>query len=130
MAHTLKNAVAAAILTALLTTPILGLQLHFEGYRLVLHAHWTPVLIAVALVFLFQLAKPWLARSSVGLKTRVRWPTLPRIQPAQQRTIVLLLLVIGVLWPFFGSRGAVDVATLALIYIVLGLGLNIPTQRR
>jgi branched-chain amino acid transport system permease protein len=27
--------------------------------------------------------------------------------------------------PFFGSRGAVDVATLALIYVILGLGLNI-----
>ena len=29
------------------------------------------------------------------------------------------------MWPFFGSRGAVDVATLALIYVILGLGLNI-----
>ncbi len=125
MGHTLKNAVAAAALTAILTTPILGLQLHFEGYQLVLHAHWTPVLIAVALVFLFQLAKPWLARTSVGLKTGVKWPTVPRIQPSQQRAVVLFLLAVGLVWPFFGSRGAVDVATLALIYIVLGLGLNI-----
>src|SRR5690606_29967642 len=28
-------------------------------------------------------------------------------------------------WPFFGSRAAVDIATLILIYVMLGLGLNI-----
>ena len=125
MEQPFKNAAAAAIVTAILTIPILGLRLQFEGYKVVLHAHWTPVLIAVALVFLFQLAKPWLARSTAGARARVRVPALPRLQPGQQRVIVLLLFVIGVLWPFFGSRGAVDIATLALIYIVLGLGLNI-----
>jgi branched-chain amino acid transport system permease protein len=36
-----------------------------------------------------------------------------------------VLLAVGFVWPFFGSRGAVDIATLALIYVILGLGLNI-----
>ena len=125
MANTFKNAATAAVVTAILTIPILGLQLQFEGYKVVLHARWTPVLLAVALVFLFQLAKPWLARNTTTVRTGLRWPTLPKMQPAQQRAIVLLLLAIGVIWPFFGSRGTVDVITLALIYIVLGLGLNI-----
>ena len=31
----------------------------------------------------------------------------------------------ALIWPFFGSRGAVDIATLILIYVLLGLGLNI-----
>ncbi|MEO8598640.1 MAG: high-affinity branched-chain amino acid ABC transporter permease LivM [bacterium] len=125
MQHTLKNAVTAAVVTAILTIPILGLRLQFEGYKVVLHPHWTPVLIAVISVFLFQLAKPWLARTTAEVRANVRLPKMPKIQSGQQRVIVLLMLVIGVLWPFFGSRGAVDVATLALIYIVLGLGLNI-----
>lgn len=125
MAHTFKNAAAAAILTAILTIPILGLQLQFEGYKVVLHAHWTPVLIAVLAVFLFQLAKPWLARTTTTVRSGVRLPTLPKMQPTQQRAIVLLLLAVGIVWPFFGSRGTVDVVTLAMIYIVLGLGLNI-----
>lgn len=125
MAHTFKNAAAAAALTAILTIPILGLQLQFEGYKVVLHAHWTPVLIAVVTVFLFQLAKPWLARTTTTVRAGVRWPALPKMQPKQQRAIVLLLLAIGIVWPFFGSRGTVDVVTLAMIYIVLGLGLNI-----
>ena len=125
MANTFKNAVAAAAVTAILTLPILGLQLQFEGYRVVLNPHYTPVLVAVALVFLFQLAKPWLARSTAKVRASVRWPAPPRLQPERQRAILLMLLVIGVIWPFFGSRGTVDVATLALIYIMLGLGLNI-----
>ncbi len=125
MGPTFKNAVAAAVVTAILTIPILGLRLQFEGYKVVLHPNWTPVLIAVALVFLFQLAKPWLARATTDMRANVRLPALPKIQPGQQRAIVLLMLAIGLLWPFIGSRSAVDVATLVLVYIMLGLGLNI-----
>ncbi|MCG8612944.1 MAG: high-affinity branched-chain amino acid ABC transporter permease LivM, partial [Pseudomonadales bacterium] len=29
------------------------------------------------------------------------------------------------IWPFFASRGSIDLATLVLIYVMLGLGLNI-----
>jgi branched-chain amino acid transport system permease protein len=36
-----------------------------------------------------------------------------------------LLLIAAMIWPFTASRGAVDVMTLALIYVMLGLGLNI-----
>ena len=121
MPETFKNAVAAALVTAVLTIPLLGMQLQLEGYRVVLNTHWTPVLVAVLAVFLFQLAKPMLSRSSAGIKL----PALPRMQPRQQRAAVLILLMAALVWPFFGSRGYVDVMTLALIYVVLGLGLNI-----
>ena len=40
------------------------------------------------------------------------------------RTAVLVLLF-AVSWPFMASRGAIDLATLTLIYIMLGLGLNV-----
>lgn len=43
MTQSLKNAVWAAVLTAILTIPILGLQLKLEGYRVVLEPHWRPV---------------------------------------------------------------------------------------
>ncbi|MBP1316054.1 high-affinity branched-chain amino acid ABC transporter permease LivM [Herbaspirillum sp. 1130] len=121
MPETFKNAVAAALVTAVLTIPLLGMQLQLEGYRVVLNTHWTPVLVAVLAVFLFQLAKPALSRASAGIKL----PALPRMQPGQQRAAVLILLMAALVWPFFGSRGYVDVMTLALIYVVLGLGLNI-----
>jgi len=121
MPETFKNAVAAALVTAVLTIPLLGMQLQLEGYRVVLDTHWTPVLVAVLAVFLFQLARPALSRTSAGIKL----PALPRMQPGQQRAAVLILLMAALVWPFFGSRGYVDVMTLALIYVVLGLGLNI-----
>ncbi|MCP3656892.1 high-affinity branched-chain amino acid ABC transporter permease LivM [Herbaspirillum sp.] len=121
MPETFKNAVAAALVTAVLTIPLLGMQLQLEGYRVVLNTHWTPVLVAVLAVFLFQLARPALSRTRAGIKL----PALPRMQPGQQRAAVLILLMAALVWPFFGSRGYVDVMTLALIYVVLGLGLNI-----
>ncbi len=34
-------------------------------------------------------------------------------------------LLMAVTWPFFAGRNAVDIATLALIYVMLGLGLNV-----
>ncbi|WP_343653740.1 high-affinity branched-chain amino acid ABC transporter permease LivM [Herbaspirillum sp.] len=121
MPETFKNAVAAALVTAVLTIPLLGMQLQLEGYRVVLNTHWTPVLVAVIAVFLFQLVKPALSRSAAGVKL----PALPRMQSRQQRAAVIILLMAALVWPFFGSRGYVDVMTLALIYVVLGLGLNI-----
>eukprot|EP00389_Voromonas_pontica_P014435 GDKH01022377.1.p3 GENE.GDKH01022377.1~~GDKH01022377.1.p3 ORF type:complete len:84 (+),score=30.66 GDKH01022377.1:42-293(+) len=39
---------------------------------------------------------------------------------------LLTLMIIGALiWPFIASRGAVDLATLVLIYVMLALGLNV-----
>jgi branched-chain amino acid transport system permease protein len=35
------------------------------------------------------------------------------------------LLVAAVAWPFVVSRGTVDIATLTMIYVILGLGLNV-----
>ncbi len=37
----------------------------------------------------------------------------------------MALLVIAVAWPFMVSRGSVDIATMTMIYIILGLGLNV-----
>ena len=37
----------------------------------------------------------------------------------------MLVLLFAVSWPFMASRGAIDLATLTLIYIMLGLGLNV-----
>jgi len=120
MTQTLKNAVTAAVLTAILTIPVLGLQLKLEGYQVVLEPHWRPVWLAVGAVFLFQLFKPLLTRAGKS----VRLPS-PDLGAKQQRVAIWVLLAVGLVWPFFGSRGAVDVATLALIYVILGLGLNI-----
>ncbi|MCL2657655.1 MAG: high-affinity branched-chain amino acid ABC transporter permease LivM [Betaproteobacteria bacterium] len=108
-------------MTAILTVPILGLQLKLEGYQVVLEPHWKLVWLAVGAVFLFQLLKPLWNRAS----SAIQLPGLPELGVQQQRITLWVLLAVGFVWPFFGSRGAVDIATLALIYVILGLGLNI-----
>jgi branched-chain amino acid transport system permease protein len=122
MSQNLKNAAIAALLTAVLVTPIIGLQLQRQNFELTLIPHWDKVVLASAAVFLIQLLHPYLFRNG---RTAIRLPAWPQLQPRQQRIGMLVLLAIGFAWPFFGSRGAVDLATLALIYVVLGLGLNI-----
>ncbi|CAM2163519.1 branched chain amino acid/phenylalanine ABC transporter membrane subunit LivM [Paraburkholderia sacchari] len=122
--QTVKGALAAAVATIILTTPILGLQLTLDGYKVVLQQHWRPVWIAAAVVFVFQLVKPMFVRAT----SSVRLPkvtSVPALGARQQRAAIWVLLAFGAVFPFMGSRGAVDVATLALIYVILGLGLNI-----
>ncbi|VDZ56215.1 leucine/isoleucine/valine transporter permease subunit [Serratia odorifera] len=43
----------------------------------------------------------------------------------RQKLLAALLIIAAVAWPFFVSRGTVDIATLTLIYVMLGLGLNV-----
>lgn len=43
----------------------------------------------------------------------------------RQKLFLVALLVLAVAWPFMVSRGTVDIATLTMIYIILGLGLNV-----
>jgi branched-chain amino acid transport system permease protein len=58
-------------------------------------------------------------------------PQLGKLLPEEGKRAILKpwllagLLVIMLVWPFMVSRGSVDLATLTLIYIMLGLGLNI-----
>ncbi|CAG9203179.1 branched chain amino acid/phenylalanine ABC transporter membrane subunit LivM [Paraburkholderia tropica] len=119
--ETVKGAFAAAVATIILTAPILGLQLTLDGYQVVLQQHWRPVWIAAAVVFVFQLVKPLFQRAT----SSVRLPKAPALGARQQRVAIWVLLAFGAVFPFMGSRGSIDVATLALIYVILGLGLNI-----
>src|SRR5699024_11404870 len=59
---------------------------------------------------------------SAGKKSR--W-ALPVLIPRTINLLLLLVVVLAAIWPFFSSRSHVDIATLVLIYVMLGLGLNI-----
>ena len=54
----------------------------------------------------------------------------PEEAPKLYNLTAVLVLLFAVSWPFMASRGAIDLATLALIYIMLGLGLNVVVGRR
>ena len=120
----LLYAALAAALTFFITLPILGVHLNQSAQGLSLTGQWQHCLYAAAVVFVAQLLLP------LAIQAKHRLPRNPRFSPAayieNHRGIVLALLIVAAfLVPVFGSRGAVNVATLALIYVMLGLSLNI-----
>src|SRR5574337_98517 len=117
----LAHALTATVLTAVVVTPIFGLHLERAGVRTIIAQQWSNVAWACLLVFIAQMLRPLLA----GGGMRLPWPKLPAI-PARQRGVwITAALLLAVIWPFFGGRNAVDIATLAMIYVMLGLGLNV-----
>ena len=131
-AKNLKTALFSALLVVAVAYPVLGLKLTTVGINLQVQGAspavlWTIAGCAIAMFFwqLFrnQLTEAWSkAPSRPKLSDKAtNFLTLP----STQRWIILGLIVVALAWPFFGSRGAVDIATLILIYVMLGLGLNI-----
>jgi len=132
MSRSLKTAFFSALLVLAVAYPVLGLKLTTVGIKLEVHNASPTLLWTIAgcalLMFVWQLL-----RQRIGAAWDAA-PKLPRVPsqasdfltlPSTQRWIVLGLVMVALAWPFFGSRGAVDIATLILIYIMLGLGLNI-----
>ncbi len=131
MNKTLYPAIFAAIIMLVLTSLMLGVNLKTEGIALTLEGAdqqtWLAIGAATLVVFFFQLFRAQITRA-------IKLPTLPSVDsvlPAGQQRDTLtrigagLVILAMFIWPFFGSRGAVDLATLTLIYVMLGLGLNI-----
>jgi len=121
MANNIGSALLAALITAIVVAPVFGLQLVRQGARTLMAPHWDLVALASATVFVFHLVRPWLARAFGS----IRLPTLPAAPTGGDRRVIFLLIALAVVWPFFGGRSQVDIATLVLIYVMLGLGLNI-----
>lgn len=125
------NAVFAAGITLVLASLMLGVKLNTEGTTLTVtgadSVQWTWIAIGIAIVFLSQLFSEQIDQ----LFGKLPKPNLNSLLPEEKKWAtlkpwLLAALVVGLLvWPFMVSRGSVDLATLTLIYIMLGLGLNI-----
>ena len=136
MRRALPEALLAAALTAILLTPIFGLRIHVDGIKVSLNQTPTPVIVAVVIVFLLRLFYRPLGALWQRCRVPESWRENPVTagltaawrraqQPRYQTAWWTLALIAAVIWPFMASRGAMEVMTLALIYIMLGLGLNI-----
>ncbi|SLM61251.1 MULTISPECIES: high-affinity branched-chain amino acid ABC transporter permease LivM [Dickeya] len=127
--HTLVNAVVSALVLLVLATFLMGMQLSLDGTRLVVHGaekvRWMWIIAACVLVFFFQLLRPMLARGAKKLSgPGFVLPGFDGSTP-RQKWLALALIAVAIIWPFVVSRGTVDIATLTMIYIMLGLGLNV-----
>ncbi|WP_428944809.1 high-affinity branched-chain amino acid ABC transporter permease LivM [Pantoea sp. FN060301] len=125
----LLNAIASSLMLVVLAAFFMGMRLGLDGTHLVVHSadsvRWNWIAIGAAVVFFFQLLRPLMQR---GLK-KLSGPSLvlPGIDGStpKQKLFLLLLIIAAATWPFLVSRGTVDIATLTLIYVMLGLGLNV-----
>lgn len=125
----LLNACIATLVLLVMASFLMGVQLTLDGTKLVVQGaaqvRWVWIGIACVMVFLFQLFRPLMQR---GLK-QISMPSL--VLPSfdgtikAQKLLAAALLIAAIAWPFLVSRGTVDIATLTLIYVMLGLGLNV-----
>ncbi|HCM61089.1 MAG TPA: high-affinity branched-chain amino acid ABC transporter permease LivM [Morganella sp. (in: Bacteria)] len=123
------NAIIATVTLFVLASVMMGLQLSLDGTQLVVRnadsIRWEWIGIGCVIVFVFQLVRPSLKQLTARLPKK-NW-LLPDFDGSttSQKIIAGLIIVAAIIWPFIVSRGSVDIATLTLIYVMLGLGLNV-----
>ncbi|VEA61413.1 leucine/isoleucine/valine transporter permease subunit [Serratia plymuthica] len=125
----LLNALIASVVLFVMASFLMGMQLSLDGTKLVVHGaaevRWMWIGIGCVIVFFFQLLRPLMQQ---GLK-KLSGPSfvLPSFDGTtpRQKLLAAAMIVAAIAWPFLVSRGTVDIATLTLIYVMLGLGLNV-----
>ncbi|HET8801609.1 MAG TPA: high-affinity branched-chain amino acid ABC transporter permease LivM [Marinobacter sp.] len=133
IANNLKHALFCGVITLVISYPILGFNLVAEGIDITLTGANTTTLVLVALaalvVFGFQLFRDHIMSTIAAIpKPGSDTPKEPMEENKRARIeswVLTGILVLALFWPFFVSRGSVDLATLVLIYIMLALGLNV-----
>lgn len=126
----LRDAGAAALVAALLAFPLLGFKLDASARGLALDMRLMWIVYAALVVFAGRLCFSLLVQNfGARISQRIADNTTFRsMTPQRSRYIAgLVMVVIAVSLPWFGfaDRNLVDKATLILIYVMLGWGLNI-----
>ncbi len=125
----LKDALAAGLLAGLLALPMLGFRLVDSAQGLSLDYRFSWVAIAVVAVFAGHLLLS-LARHGLARRSGARRQAAQRLEshPHRLRKIAGWVMVAAALllpWTPFADRNLLDKATLLLIYVMLGWGLNV-----
>lgn len=118
----ISYAISSALLTFLLTAPILGVHLQQDANGITLVGSWIYSLYAALAVFAVQLFLPLIRRSSDKMGESFQFGSYLE---THREWVLAGLIIIGFILPFISGRGTIDIATLALIYVLLGLGLNV-----
>src|SRR5471030_1202217 len=126
--RSLVDAILAGLVALIVFGPIVGVVL--EGYSFNLQP--TRVAWLVAIVMAGRFALSLFLQSPRGLKILEGFETtgsgvhvLPPDYKSRLRWVVPLVIVIAVVFPFFSNSYLLGVVILGLIYVLLGLGLNI-----
>lgn len=123
------NAIVASVTFFVLAVFMLGLRLTLDGTKLVVTTgdsiRWNWIFAGIVTIFIYQLVRPSLVKVWQGVPKK-SW-AIPDFDgsTAKQKILAIVIIIAAIIWPFIVSRGSVDIATLTLIYIMLGLGLNV-----
>ncbi|HKM36146.1 MAG TPA: high-affinity branched-chain amino acid ABC transporter permease LivM [Thiopseudomonas sp.] len=127
----IKSAVFSAIVVLILSGILLGVRLTQVGTELTLVGADQDVLwkifAASALIFFYNLFRDSIERVLGLIPKPALSPGLRELSQRQfvQRLLWCFIIAAALIFPFLGSRSQIDLATLVLIYVMLGLGLNI-----
>ena len=127
----IKSAIFSAIVVLILSAILLGVRLTQVGTELTLVGAENDVLwkvcAASALIFFYNLFRDPIERMLGLIPKPSLSSNLRELGQRQfvQRIVWCFLIAAALIFPFLGSRSQIDLATLVLIYIMLGLGLNI-----
>nr|WP_282557000.1 MULTISPECIES: high-affinity branched-chain amino acid ABC transporter permease LivM [Providencia] len=123
------NAIVASVTFFVLAVFMLGLRLTLDGTKLVVTTgdsiRWNWIFAGIVTIFIYQLVRPSLVKVWQGVPKK-SW-AIPDFDgsTAKQKILAIVIIIAAIIWPFIVSRGSVDIATLTLIYVMLGLGLNV-----
>lgn len=123
------NAIVASVTFFVLALFMMGLQLALDGTKLVVtvgdSVRWNWIIAGIVVIFVYQLVRPTLSKVWQGVPKKA-WaiPDFDGSTP-KQKILAVIIIIAAIIWPFIVSRGSVDIATLTLIYVMLGLGLNV-----
>ncbi|MBO3275283.1 high-affinity branched-chain amino acid ABC transporter permease LivM [Pseudomonas schmalbachii] len=128
MKKILLDTVLAGLIALIVFGPIVGVVL--DGYGFNLHIDRLVWIIGAVMAGRFLLSLFLQTRSGVALLERFETSdsgisVLPHDYKSRLRWIIPLILVAAVIFPFFASKYLLTVVILGLIYVLLGLGLNI-----
>src|SRR5690606_34284728 len=125
MNQNLKSAAIASLLAGVIIAPVYGLQILRRGQETYLQPDWKMILGGMLAVFVVQIIRALLRDRRAGKPAAPPRFRTPTITDSTRHKAILVLVLFALVWPFFTGRAQVDIATLVLIYVMLGLGLNI-----
>ena len=126
--RTLVDAILAGLVALIVFGPIVGVVLDGYGFNL----ETTRVAWIVAIVMAGRFALSLFLQTPKGLRILEGFEStgsgvhvLPPDYKSRLRWIIPIMIVIAVIFPFFSNSYLLGVVILGLIYVLLGLGLNI-----
>jgi len=116
----LKDALIAALVTAILTVPMIGMRLNVESTGLVLHKNFLWPAVAALVVFVVRLVLPFVLIPKISVPT-----TWTQKAADYKKWWIAALIALAIVWPFLSGGSMLTAVTMAMVYIMLALGLNI-----